>query len=93
MNILKAVSDIAEEIDVQGAPRFWVNDSGVEVDIKLDYGHSDQNANLETEFKAVGLVDEKDGGMIAYGKPAIMEDLADKLNQLDIIERIINAQD
>jgi hypothetical protein len=36
----------------------------------------------------VGLVDEHEGGMIAYGTPEMMDRLADLLNRLDAIERI-----
>lgn len=69
-----------------GEARYWVNDSGPKISLDIDYpGDPDGHVN---ETTLVGLVDEQIGGMIAYGSLDIMEQLADRLNTLHVIEQM-----
>jgi hypothetical protein len=80
------IDELHEQFD-QGDCRWWVNDSGdVSLEGTVTYkGSSELNAKVEGY---VGLVDEHEGGMIAYGTPEMMDRMADLLNRLDAIERI-----
>lgn len=72
--------------------RYWVNDCGVVLDGTLIYeGVGGESNRLVPVHNFVGLVDEHDGGMIAYGPIEIMERLADDLNKLHIIEELMHS--
>ena len=58
--------------------RYYVNDYGVELHGALVYADNPAATVVVTGY--VGLVDEEEGGMIAYGPIEHMEALAAKLN-------------
>jgi predicted ribosome-associated RNA-binding protein Tma20 len=86
MSLHGTLETLFEQFD-SGEVRYWVNDgAGIMVSGIVKYGHSGTSDAEFTNY--IGLVDEEKGGMIAYGEPAIMEELADKLNRLHAIESI-----
>ena len=76
--------------------RYWVNDSEAVLNGTLTYAPCPPDGAPSYPPVAienyVGLVDENDGGMIAYGTAEVMERLADDLNLLDVVERLTGEQ-
>jgi hypothetical protein len=70
-----------------GEARYWVNDGEATIDGTINYAGAGLPAIPFHGY--VGLVDEELGGMIAYGEPKIMDELADRLNMLHIIDTVI----
>lgn len=87
MSYIDVIKDVHATIE-DGDIRYWVNDSGPELAGTIIYNVPGEDVAVSG---FVGLVDEHDGGMIAYGKPEIMENLADKLNKLHIIEELMHS--
>ncbi len=73
--------------ELQGECRYYVNDFGVTLSGSLDYGYGE---NITVD-RYVGIVDEHEGGMFAFGPSESMERLADKLNKLHLIEGLMRA--
>lgn len=74
-----------------GEARFWVNDHGVTLDGTIAYEGTPAPHDLVPVHNFVGLVDDHVGGMIYWGESAAMEDLADKLNTLHVIEEMMHS--
>jgi hypothetical protein len=66
--------------------RFWLNDIGGPA-VTVGIAHVGEDASWMKD--CVGLVDEEEGGMIAYGPTMHMRALADKLNKLHAIEEML----
>lgn len=88
MSLHGALEEAFEQFD-RGEARYWVNDTGPELNGTVNYRGGGM-PDIKAEHY-IGLVDEDKGGMIAYGEPAIMEELAGKLNKLEALERIAKA--
>lgn len=88
-NHYSTVKALAASYD-EGDARFWPNDTGPTLTGTV--AASDDPHYEPIVVKGfVGLVDEADGGMIAYGKPEVIERLADDLNRLHVIESVVKA--
>lgn len=72
----------------RGSARYWVNDFGVVLVGEIRYPDEIPSVSVD-DF--VGLVDERAGGMIAYGKAAQMQELAVALNAFHAIEYLLGA--
>ncbi len=91
MNWITKLKELHESVEA-GEARWYVNDVGVSLDGTLIYeGIGGKPNDLVPVHNYVGLVDDHMGGMIAYGPSEIMEDLADKLNTLHIIEELMHS--
>jgi hypothetical protein len=93
MTYIQTLKDLAATFE-GGEARFYVNDNGAAGPVlsgTIDY-YPDSPGGDKTPVEGfVGLVDEEVGGMIAYGPSEIMESLADKLNQWDIVFKVMNS--
>jgi hypothetical protein len=81
------MATMTDEI-ARGEARFWVNDFGVVLVGEVRYPDGIESLPVD-DF--VGLVDEQAGGMIAYGKAAQMQDLANALNAFHAIEHMLGG--
>lgn len=88
-NVHTRLRQIAETHD-GGEARWWVNDSGAT--LRGMVGENEPGYPTATVEGYVGLVDERIGGMIAYGEAEIMESLADQLNELHVIKTILGLE-
>lgn len=67
--------------------RYWLNDlGGPDIYLAIKY---DGEQSHKKQDNIVGLVDEE-FGVIAYGHPMHMRELAEKLNKLNAIEELMS---
>jgi hypothetical protein len=81
--LYKSAVEVAGEY-ADGAARWWTNE-GPSVSGEIDYGGGSDPGLFQGY---IGLVDERVGGMVAFGPPEIMERMADDLNLADLIRRV-----
>lgn len=65
--------------------RFWVMDGPI-----VTVGLAMPGGPTSWLNKCVGLMDEEEGGMVAYGSPEAMRNLCEQLNKLHAIEEMLS---